>query len=101
MLILLTITMPHKPFNTYVRDGSAGKKMERILEAQKPQAVYFTDSHGCRSCVMIVDLPDASKIPALVEPWFLTFEADVDIRVVMRPEDLKQSGLDEVGKKWG
>ncbi len=39
-------------------------------------------------------------IPALTEPWFLTFNADVELRVVMSPEDLKQAGLDKLGQKW-
>ncbi len=42
----------------------------------------------------------ASKIPALAEPWFLTFQADVEFQVVMSPDDLKRAGLDELGKKW-
>ena len=46
--------------------------------------------------MLIVDLPDPSKIPALAEPWFLTFEADVEFRVVMSPDDLKRAGLDEL-----
>ena len=47
-----------------------------------------------------VDLPDASKIPALVEPWILTFHADIELRPAMTPDDLKQARLDELGKKW-
>ena len=43
---------------------------------------------------------DPSKVPAFAEPWFLTFNADVQFRVVMTPEDLKKAGLDEIGKKW-
>ena len=100
MKILLNVKIPHHKFNAAVKDGSAGAKLNKILEAIKPEAVYFTDQDGCRSAAVIVDLPDASKIPALVEPWFLTFEADVQIRVVMTPEDLKKAGLDELGKKW-
>jgi hypothetical protein len=48
-----------------------------------------------------VDVPDASKVPALAEPWFLTFQADVEFRIVMTPEDLKRSGIDGMGKQWG
>jgi IstB-like ATP binding protein len=44
--------------------------------------------------------PIPSKIPALAEPWFLTFQADVEFRVVMSPDDLKRAGLDELGKQW-
>lgn len=100
MKILMNVKVPHHKFNAAVKDGSAGAKLNKILEAIKPDAVYFTDQDGCRSAVLVVDLPDASKIPVLAEPWFLTFEADVQIRVVMAPEDLKKAGLDEIGKKW-
>ena len=39
-------------------------------------------------------------MPAFAEPWFLTFNADVEIRAVMTPDDLKRGGLDALGKKW-
>ncbi len=98
--ILLNVKIPHQPFNAAVKDGTAGSTLSRILEAIKPEAVYFTEQNGQRGAVLIVDLPDPSKIPALAEPWFLTFEADVEFRVVMSPEDLKRAGVDELGKKW-
>jgi hypothetical protein len=100
MKILLNVKIPHHKFNAAVKDGTAGPKLNKILEAIKPEAVYFTDQDGCRSAVLVVDLPDASKIPALAEPWFQTFEADIQVRVVMTPDDLKKAGLDELGKKW-
>ena len=49
---------------------------------------------------MIVDVPDASKIPALAEPWFLTFNADVQFHAVMTPADLEKAELDKLGRKW-
>jgi len=100
MKILLNIKMPHKAFNAAVRDGTAGPKLARILETLKPEAAYFTEQNGQRSAILVVDLPDASMIPALAEPWFLSFEADVELRTVMTPDDLKRAGLDELGKKW-
>ena len=100
MKILMIVKIPHRQFNAAVKDGSAGSKVNRILEATKPEAVYFTDQDGQRAAVLIVNLPDPSKIPALCEPWFLTFEADVKTHVFMTPEDLKKAGLDELGKKW-
>jgi hypothetical protein len=45
-------------------------------------------------------MADPSQIPAIAEPWFLTFNADVKFRIAMTPEDLKKSNLDEFGKKW-
>jgi hypothetical protein len=101
MRILMNVKFPHGPFNKAVRDGSAGEKMKRILDAAKPESVYFTDQDGRRSAVVVVNLPDASKIPALAEPWFLTFEAEVEFRIVMTPADLQKAGLEAIGKKWG
>ncbi|MGH8602629.1 MAG: panthothenate synthetase [Gammaproteobacteria bacterium] len=83
MRILLNVKIPHQPFNAAAKDGTAGSKLSRILEASKPEAVYFTEQNGQRGAVLVVDLPDPSKIPALAEPWFLTFQADVEFRVVM------------------
>jgi len=100
MKMLLNVRFPLQPFNATVKDGTAGSKSNRILEATKPEAVYFTEQNGQRGAVLIVDLPDASKLPALVEPWLLTFEADIELRPVMTPDDLKRAGLDELGKKW-
>jgi hypothetical protein len=100
MRILMNVKIPHQQFNAAVKDGSAGSKLNRILEAMKPEAVYFTEQNGCRGALLVVDLPDASKIPALAEPWFLTFQADVECRIAMTPDDLKKAGLDELGKKW-
>jgi hypothetical protein len=101
MRMLLAITLPNEPFNTFVRDGTAGKKLGRILDEVKPEVIYFTEKDGGRGAVMIVEMLDPSMIPALAEPWFLTFDAQVEFRVAMTPADLQKAGLDEIGKKWG
>ncbi len=100
MRMLLHVRIPHEEFNEAVRDGSVGDKMERILNASKPEAVYFTEYEGQRTAIMIVDMEDPSKVPALAEPWFLTFNADVEFHVAMTPDDLARAGLDALGKKW-
>jgi hypothetical protein len=92
--------MPVEPFNGFVRDGSAGMKIKKILEDTKPEAAYFTDTDGQRSALMIVDLADASRIPALAEPWFLTFHAKCEFKIAMTAEDLGKSGIEAIGKKW-
>lgn len=45
-------------------------------------------------------LADPSKVPAIAEPWFLSFNAQVEFHVVMSVEDLARAGLDAMGKKW-
>ena len=96
----MNVRLPHQPFNAALKDGTAGAKLNRILEATRPEAVYFTEHGGLRGVVMVVNLPEASNIPALAEPWFVTFEADVEFRIAMTPDDLKKAGLDAVGKRW-
>ena len=100
MRILLTIRLDHDTFNAAVKDGSAGAKTTAILEETKPEAVYFTEHNGQRGAILIVDVIDPSKVPALAEPWFLTFNADVEFHIVMKPEELQKAGLEELGKKW-
>ena len=46
MRMLLDITVPHEPFNSLVRKGVAGKKLGEILDALKPEAVYFSEHDG-------------------------------------------------------
>lgn len=100
MRMLLNVKMPHQPFNAAVKDGTVGAKLKRILEAIKPEVAYFTEQNGQRGAILVVDLPDASKIPALAEPWFLAFQADVEFRIAMTPEDLEKAALGDLGKKW-
>jgi hypothetical protein len=96
----MNVKIPHQTFNAAVKDGTVGAKLNRILDAIKPEAVYFTEQDGQRGAVLIVELPDASKIPVLAEPWFLIFQADVEFRIAMTPDDLKRSGIDGMGKQW-
>lgn len=98
--MLMNIRIPHETFNAAVKDGTAGAKLSRLVEDSKPEAAYFTDHDGQRGAVFIIELSDASKIPGLAEPWFLTFQADVELRIVMSPADLQRAGLAEIGKKW-
>jgi hypothetical protein len=101
MRVMMIVSLPVEPFNTAVRDGSAGAKMQKILGAQKPEAAYFTDHGGKRSGFLIVELASASQIPALAEPWFLAFNAGIEIHPVMTPADLGAAGLEKLGKDWG
>ncbi len=101
MRMLMQVKLPHQEFNAALRDGSLRKKLDAILAATKPEAVYFTNYDGRRGAIMIVDMKDASSVPAFAEPWFLHFSADVDFHVVMTPDDLGRAGLEELGKQWG
>ena len=100
MRMLLTANLPHEPFNTAVRNGTAGATLARIIEDAKPEAVYFTEQNGLRTAILVINLERASQVPTFAEPWFLSFNADCHFQIVMSPEDLAQAGLDDLGKKW-
>jgi hypothetical protein len=48
----------------------------------------------------VVNVNGPSDVPALAEPWFPTFNAEVESRIAMTPEDLSRASLDALGKKW-
>ncbi|MBC8726276.1 MULTISPECIES: panthothenate synthetase [Paraburkholderia] len=100
MRMLLNIQIPNEPFSTLVREGRIGDLMRKILDDMKPEAIYFTEQQGKRGAVAVVEVADASAIPALAEPWFLTLDADCELRIAMLPEDLMKAGLDALGDKW-
>jgi len=100
MKMLMHVKIPNERFNAFVKDGSVGQKVKRILDETKPEAVYFTEYDGRRGAMMIIQVDDQSKIPFFAEPWFLTFNAEVQFHIVMNPQDLGRAGLEELGKKW-
>ena len=100
MKAIMIVSLPHQKFNAAVKDGTAGAKLKKIMDALKPEAAYFTEICGKRTGIFIVNLSDASQIPSLAEPWFLTFEADVQFHPTMTPADLERAGLDKIGKQW-
>lgn len=101
MKMLLQVRIPNKEFNEAVLDGSAGEKMQKIIEDSKAQSVFMMELNGQRAALMIIDMENESQIPKFAEPWFLQFNANVEFHVVMSPEDLERANLKGLGKKWG
>lgn len=100
MRMLIHVKLPAKEFNVFVKDRSIGGKIKKILDDIKPDAVYFTEYCGRRGLIMIADVAGPSAVPVIAEPWFLLFNADVEFHIVMSPDELEESGLDALGKKW-
>jgi hypothetical protein len=100
MRMLMNVQIPHEPFNTLVKEGTAGEILRRILDDLKPESIYFTEQGGTRGAVAIIDVDDPSQFPSFSEPFFLNFNADCEFRLAMSPEDVAKANLDELGKKW-
>ena len=88
--------------NKLAKDGTLGSTVQSILEELKPEAAYFLAENGKRNGFFIVDMQDASQIPAVAEPWFLACNASVEFTPVMLPEDLERAGpaIEQAVKKY-
>jgi hypothetical protein len=92
MRFLVKANIPVEAGNEVARAGKLGTTIQSILADLKPEAVYFTDDHGQRTAFLFLEMRDASQIPAIAEPWFLAFNASVEIHPVMVPDDLAKAG---------
>ena len=48
-------------------------------------------------------MQNASQIPAIAEPWFLAFNASLELHPAMTPDDLAKAGsaIENAVKKYG
>ena len=103
MRFLVKVNIPVEAGNRAAKAGTLGTTIQAILTDLKPEAVYFMDDHGQRTAFLFLDMHDASQIPAIAEPWFLAFNASIEIHPVMVPEDLSRAGsaIEAAVKKYG
>ena len=92
MRFLIKTAWPVERSNDLAREGKLGATVQSILAELKPEAAYFLTDDGERSAYLIVDMDDASQMPAIAEPWFLAFDASVEFHPVMLAEDLAEAG---------
>lgn len=92
MRFLLKVNIPVESGNAAAKAGKLGATIQSILAELKPEAVYFTDSDGQRTGFIFLDMQEAAQIPAIAEPWFLAFNASIEIHPVMIPDDLIKAG---------
>ena len=93
MRFLFKAEWPVEEGNAAIREGGLPDTLRSILDDLKPEATYFLASNGKRTALLIVNMQDASQIPALAEPWFLAFHAAVEMVPVMTLDDLKKRDL--------
>jgi hypothetical protein len=93
MRMMMQITIPVEAGNEAARTGAFGRSFQKILESLKPEAAYFgTGSNGERGGFIVFDLKETSQIPAIAEPFFLAYNAQVTFFPIMNAEDLAKAG---------
>ena len=102
MRMLMKVSLPITEGNSAVTDGSLASTIGSILNDLKPEAVYFAEENGARTAFVFVNIADSSQIPAIAEPWFLAFNAKVELHPAMNLEDLKNAmpGIESAVRKY-
>lgn len=103
MRILMKVNLPVEEGNKAAKAGNLDKMIMRILEEQKPEAVYFLADKGMRTGYIFLNMQDSSDIPFYAEPWFLAFNASIEMYPAMAPEDLMKAApaIEAAAKKYG
>ena len=104
MRILITFSMNPEKGDQLIKERRIGETMASILDELQPEAAYFTDVEGTRGGFLVVDMEDASQIPAVTEPLFLQVGATVHMQPVMTPEDLRGAAgeaLERMAQRYG
>lgn len=103
MRVMLTFRIQPEKGDTLIKEGRMGEAMASILDALQPEAAYFTDIEGTRGGYLVVNMNDASEMPAMTEPLFLGLGATVHMHPVMTPEDLRGAAgelLQNIGQQY-
>ena len=102
MRFMLSFRIPTEKGNQLIRDGKLGETVQSLMEDIEPEAAYFTDVDGDRGGYFIVNMDDASQLPAMSEPLFQALDATIQAHVVMTPEDLQRAtpALEQAVQKY-
>ena len=103
MRFIVKARMDVEAANALASAGKLGSTIQSILEELKPEAAYFVADEGQRTAILVIDMEDPSELPAVVEPWFLAFNADIEATPAMIAEDLEKAGpaIEQAVKKYG
>jgi hypothetical protein len=95
MRMMMKVSIPVAAGNRALKDGSLPKTMMGFMEQHKPEAAYFITEDGRRTAIFVLDLKDASWMPAVGEPFFTAMDADITWCPAMNAADLK-AGLERL-----
>lgn len=103
MKYIMKVGMSIEKGNKALSDPQFGHKMNDLLAEIKAEAAYFTTVCGNRGAYIVLNINDASEIPAIAEPFFLWLGAEISFFPVMKPEDLAKAGpaIGAAVQKWG
>jgi hypothetical protein len=103
MRFMITCRIPVEKGNELAKNGTLGETIQSIMEELEPEAAYFSDIEGARGGFIVVNMDDASQIPAMAEPLFIGLGATIQVHPVMTPEDLGRAtpAIEQAAQKYG
>jgi hypothetical protein len=103
MRFMLTVRIPPEEGNAAMKDGRFMPAFQSILEDLQPEAAYLTEIEGARGGYFIINMDDASQIPAIFEPLFLGMGATVQIHPVFTLDDMPRvtEAVEQAVQKYG
>ena len=103
MRFMLTIRIPPEEGNAAMKDGRFMPAFQSVMEELQPEAAYFADIEGARGGYLVVNMDDASQIPAIAEPLFRGLGATVKIHPVFTLDDVPRvtEAVEQARQKYG
>jgi hypothetical protein len=103
MRFMLTFRIPPEEGNAAMKDGRFMPAFRSVLDDLQPEAAYFSDIEGARGGYLVINMDDASQIPAIAEPLFLGMGATVQIHPVFTPDDMPRvtEAIEQAVQKYG
>src|SRR5438132_12322877 len=101
MRMMIQFSIPVEAGNQAARKGTLGAPFEKVLAELKPEAAYFTATeHVERGGVIVFDLKDTSQLPAIVELFFLIYNASINFSPAISAQAVPAAipGIDRVDK---
>jgi hypothetical protein len=94
MRCIIECVIANENGNRSILDGTLPTKVQKYLEAVKPEAVYFTIKNGQRTMIAVVNIASEDKMVATNEPLWLDWNASVSCTPAMTLADLQKAGKD-------
>ena len=88
MRFMLTLRVPPEQGTAAMKDGSFMSAFQSVMEELEPEAAYFAEIEGERGGYIVVNIDDASQLPAICEPLFLGLNATVQVSPVFTLDDM-------------
>jgi hypothetical protein len=96
--MMMKVSIPVEAGNRGVKEGILPKTVMGFVEQMRPEACYFTAEGGKRTAFLFFDLPDATLMPTVAEPFFMNLNAGVEWSPVMNLDDMKV-GIEKAMKR--